>query len=183
VESTGTREGGVGDDRSSLDDSRVVVRYGVIQSRNDAVSKKHFSLTDKDKEEAQETGWARYSVFEDSLTSPQEAVEILPPKRRIAIRLPVGLVNSIRAKDERSYDVVWDWMPECLGEHGLKIEGAKLGCEGHCGIHILHYPNNLKMNIARSKIIDMVNDQELYEVLDFTFEDQAEQTPAPADDA
>ena len=162
----------VGEDGTSVGDLRVVVRYGVAQSRYDKVSKKHFSLTDDDEKEAAKTGWARYSVYDSALTSYDEAVSMLRPQRRLAIKVPAALARTLKVENDQAYDIKWDWLGDCLNESGDKIADSDAGCEGHCGIHILSFPDKSKMNTARSKLIDLINDRDLFEPVEATFEEQ-----------
>lgn len=149
-----------GETGESLADDGDVIRMLLVQSDYRHINSNTFALSGEEKDLAEEeSGWARSSVYETSLTTPEQANGMMTKCRPGVVRLSVADIRSLPIKDEGcTLDVVWDRMADCLDAAGNPVPERKPGCEGHCGITdkpmITRGPFSPKVQRALSKLAD-----------------------------
>lgn len=133
-----------------LDDSDQIIRLGdkTIQSDYTRVSEKQFVLSSKEK--VQE--WKRISVYETSLTTVKQALQMTSDKRAFVIQLKVDGIRSIEFNGDSPFDVKWDPQDHCINKNGDKIEGSPDGCEGHAGLEGLFDEDRIKRKSLRKRL-------------------------------
>lgn len=129
-----------------LDENDVVIRLGMKeQSSYDKVPASVFNMTEIEKK----SNWKRTSVWENSLTTDRDAINMARnPERRLIVKIKVA---NIREIEEYEIDVKWDpWYGVCYDNNENRIENAPQGCEGHCGLEgLFHKDAKIRRSIRR----------------------------------
>ena len=139
--------------KEPLRDNDRVVRVGLTTSQNNykKVSPDQFIVTEREKAE----DWKRISVFETSLSSDSDVVNLTTnPERIFIIKFSVGDLRDVIVNNKTPFDVKWDPLSDCLDQNLNILESAKSGCEGHCGLDGLHAETkidrrDLRVELAR----------------------------------
>ena len=136
------------------------------QVENDQVSPNAFILSTEERE----SDWKRISAWETSLTTAEQAYQLVgKPKRKVVIPLVVGEIRQINVDGDSSLNVLWDRLSDCIDEAGSRKKRYRDGCMGHCGITGLDLGNKAVRKQLRRRLADLATKSNWYMIDDIPF--------------
>ena len=95
-----------GPTRQPLDGTDRIIRLGIVdQVKDDQISPNAFAMSPIERKQ----DWKRISVWETSLTTPEQADDfVVNPKLKVVIPLVVDEIRQIAVEGDSPLNVLWD---------------------------------------------------------------------------